>query len=203
MKKITAALLLTLVFLVAASQAAFAAALAPAGHVEVYLSLLPEEPAPEPDRTKPIYNLFAKGHPIKANAEIQWLVRDFAEEHGYPEKVIIGMMIRESGFNPKAIGGKNESFGLSQIQPYWATAKTIPRLETTKGRDLLDPRHNILTLIELWNYARDKYNIDTTTDQGMKDLLYWHNTGKYIKNVKWRYSEQIFGFVAEMTDYIE
>ena len=51
----------------------------------------------------------------------------------------------------------------------------------------------------MWEYARTSYGIDINTDQGMKDLFYWHNTGKYKKNVSWSYSNKIFGYAAELT----
>jgi hypothetical protein len=168
------------------------------------------------DRTRPIYEVYKEGvrlyndpnvswrKGVDDSPELQWMIRDFANEYGYREDIIFGMIIAESGFKPRLQGDGERSHGLCQINRYWlsqnATNAGVPRFGegNPKDRDLLIPYDNLLTLMEIWEYARVTYNIDISTDQGMKDLLYWHNTGSYRKDVNWSYSNKIFKFAAEL-----
>lgn len=165
-------------------------------------------PAPTPeitpvisqeDRTKPIYEVYKNGYYVEVPAETQWIIRDFATEYGFDEKIIFGLALAESTFNPNCKGDSERSLGLYQIQRYWIKGADIPHFtDDYKSRNLFDPYDATLTLMEIWSYAVNSYNIDISTEQGMKDLLYWHNSGKYIKNVNWKYSNDIFGFAKEL-----
>jgi hypothetical protein len=169
------------------------------GQAEATIQLV-EEPIiaaeePQEDRTSPIYKVYYDGVQIEVPAEWQWYIRDMAAEYNFPEKVIFGLIIKESGFDPKAKGDKGRSIGLCQIQKYWIKTKNISHFtDDYSDRNLYDVYDNILTLMEIWNYARNKYDIDLSIDQGVKDLLYFHNTGKYKKNVKWGYSDKVLEY---------
>jgi len=66
-------------------------------------------------------------------------------------------------------------------------------------RDLTNPYDNILTLMEMWVYARDAYNLDLTSRSGYVKLLYWHATGKPPTNVNtYSYANQVFTFADEL-----
>lgn len=151
------------------------------------------------DRTLPIYEVYKNGAYVSVPAEIQWIIRDFAQEYGYNERVIFGLALAESTFNPNASNGN--CFGLYQIQRFWISGANITHFtDDYASRNLFDPYDATITLIEMWEYARTTYGIDITTDQGMKDLLYWHNCGSYKSNVNWAYSNKIFGFAAELVE---
>lgn len=151
------------------------------------------------DRTKPIYAVYKNGQPIYVPTEWQWYIRDMAEKYGFAEKYIYGCILAESTFTANAKGDSGKSLGLAQIQKYWIRGANIKHFtDDYRKRDLLNPYHNILTLMEIWCYSRDAYGINTGTTQGMKDLLYLHNTGKYVKNVKWDYSNKVIRYSNEL-----
>lgn len=156
--------------------------------------------APPPlDRTKPIYTVYKNGCLINVPVEWQWYIRDMAEKYGFAEKYIYGCILAESGFNTNCKGDGEKSLGLAQIQKYWIRGANINHFtEDYRNRNLLDPYDNILTLMEIWTYARDAYGINTSTEQGMKDLMYWHNTGKYRSNVNWKYSNNVCQYANEL-----
>ncbi len=156
----------------------------------------------EPDRSLPIYEVYCDGWYVEVSAEIQWIIRDFAEKYDFDEKVIFGCCLAESCFDTDAGKYTSSSYkGLTQIGTYWIYADTIPRFEeNSASRDLYDPYDHLLTLMELWCYARDAYGIDTSTSQGMADLLYWHNTGSYVKNVNWYYSQRCLSLAGELVE---
>jgi len=149
---------------------------------------------------QPIYEVYKLGYRVNAPAEIQWMIRGLADEHGYDERYIIGLIVAESTFRPCATN--NGCNGLAQIKDYWLRSRPVEPYRLTDdyaSRDLLDPYHNLLTLIEIWNYARDAYDLDTDTELGMTRLLYWHNTGRDPGSVTgWAYATRIFGYVEEL-----
>lgn len=155
---------------------------------------------PTLDRTKPIYQVYKDGYYIEVPAEWQWYIRDMATEYQFDEKIIFGLICKESTFNAKCKGDNEKSLGLCQIQKYWIKTDTIPHFtEDHAQRDLLNPYDNILTLMELWDYARNEYNLDITQELDMKRLLYWHNSGKDPRKVtNWPYSNDIFRYANEL-----
>lgn len=160
-----------------------------------------EEDTSQGDRTLPIYEVYKNGINIEVPVETQWIIRDFAEEYGFDEKLIFGLALAESTFNPNCTGDSERSLGLYQIQRYWINGANIPHFTNDyANRNLFDPYDATLTLMEMWLYAVDGYDIDISTEQGMKDLLYWHNTGKFIRNVNWAYSNEIFHFANELVE---
>lgn len=173
---------------------------APTSPDESWLGPIVEEPeSSQEDRTKPIYEVYKDGFHVEVPVEIQWIIRDFAREYNYDEKIIFGLALAESTFQPDVAGDSGKSLGLYQIQKFWITGAAITHFtDDYRSRDLFDPYDATLTLMEIWEYARTTYDIDITTDQGMKDLLYWHNCGSYIKNVNWSYSNKVFGFADEL-----
>lgn len=152
------------------------------------------------DRTSPIYEVYKNGWRVNdATAEIQWIIRDLLVQYNYPEleKIVFGMAVVESTFNPNCYNGG--CYGLYQIQSFWINGANITHFtDDYRSRSLYDPYDATLTLIEMWEYAINAYDIDISTDQGVKDLLYWHNTGKYVKNINWKYSNLVFGYADEL-----
>jgi len=155
-------------------------------------------PLTSDDGLQPLYEVYKNSYPVNAPAHIQWMIRDFANEFGFDERYIIGMIVAESTFHPRVI---NENCrGLSQINPYWLRSSVVERFsDDPRSRDLYEPYDNLLTLMEIWCYARRAYDLDTDTEIGMLRLLYWHNTGKDPTNVtRWGYASRIFGYVDEL-----
>jgi len=157
----------------------------------VFMADAPQEP--EPDRTQPIYEVYKNGNPVDAPAEIQWLIRDLADEHGFDEKIIMGMITLESTWNPRshhincACHERSDWRGLAQIAPFWLRSKPVEPYRLTEDyreRDLFNPTHNLITLAELISYASDRFDIDISTEYGMTQYLYWHSSGKDPRNIK-------------------
>jgi len=159
-------------------------------------------PSPEDDRSQPIYEVYKNGCPVNAPADIQWMIHDLAKEYGFDEKLIFGMIVAESTFNPRSSG--NGCYGLAQITKYWLHSKALEPYRITddyKTRDLLDPYANLLTLTELWRYAVDTYGLDLSTERGMTELLYFHNTGDDPGGVThWAYATRIFKYMDELVE---
>lgn len=174
----------------------YCAGIEPTYEATVEVSTEPE--VPQLDRTQPLYEVYKNGWHVTVPTEWQWFIRDMCTTHNFPEPLIYGMILTESCFNTyDTTGGKYK--GLCQIEDYWIRTTVIPRFDDNwRNRDLHDPYDNITTLFEMWCYARDTYNIDVWTTSGQKDILYWHNTGKYKKNVSWSYSDKCLRFADEL-----
>ena len=153
------------------------------------------------DRTQPIYEVYKDGHEVEVAADLQWLIRDFATEYEFDEEIIFGLALAESTFNSKASSEGGKVRGLFQINKFWIGGARIPHFtDTYKSRDLFNPADSLITLAEMWSYAIDSYDIDISTEQGMKDLLYWHNTGRYKKDIDWKYSNRVFKYANELVE---
>lgn len=156
-----------------------------------------------PDKTKPIYEVYKYGQPVKgATAELQWIVHDMCVEYDLPEKMIFGLIVCESTFCPTAKSGEAQikCYGLAQINKFWITGANITHFtDDYRDRDLCDPYDNMLTLAEMMYYARDTYQLDLTTEEGQIKYLYWHNTGCDPRWVsKWSYATTVLGFANEL-----
>lgn len=161
-------------------------------------SLLAQTPAPKakPDRTKPLYTVTKDGWPVEVDTHLQWYIRDLCWKYEIPERMMYGCILAESCFDASA--GSTYK-GLLQIENFWIRGAGISHFtDTYQKRDLYNPYDNVLTGIEMWCYARDTYGIDLSTDAGKKDLLYWHNSGQYIENVTWKYSDLCLRFGNEI-----
>jgi hypothetical protein len=159
-----------------------------------------------PDRTMPIYEVYKNGHSVNARTDIQWMIRDLAEEYDFDERIIFGMIVLESTFNPNSHHKKGNWRGLAQISPYWtssaATRGGVPRFTDNPGsRNLFDPYDNLITLMEIWTYARNTHNINLDSELGYVKLLYWHSTGKSPTNItRWGYSTTALRFASELRE---
>ncbi len=143
--------------------------------------------------------MYKSGYPVNVPADLQWTIRDLLVKYNYTslEKTIFGMAVMESTFDPSCSNGG--CYGLYQIQKFWINGANITHFtDDYRNRNLHDPYDATLTLLEMWEYAINTYGIDISTDQGVKDLLYWHNTGQYKKNVNWSYSNTIFKYADEL-----
>jgi len=101
---------------------------------------------------------------VEVPVEWQWYIRKMAHEYNFAEKIIFGLILTESTFHADA---GTSCKGLAQISSYWLRRKPIEPYRITedyKERDLYDPYDNIDTLIEIWSYAVDVYDIDLTTE---------------------------------------
>ena len=157
----------------------------------------------------PPYSVFKDGAAIEATAGIQLAVRAMAAGHGYPEKTVFGMITAESEFDPAASGGGGRWLGLAQISPYWLKAEPLEPYRLTDNhslRDLLLPEDNLLTLAEMWAWAREEYGLDPLDDAGMARLLYWHNTGldplgiSEAGALRLEYVRDIMAYAGELAD---
>lgn len=157
-----------------------------------------EAPKPEFDRQAPLYKVYRDGDRVTVSTDLQWYIRDMCNEYGFCEKYVYGMIVLESAFQPRVSNGDYK--GLCQISPFWITKAKIKHFtKDYYNRNLYDPYDNLLTLCEMWCYAKDTYGLDLQTDEGNMRLLYWHNTGcdpRYITSSSYfnkvvKYSEEL------------
>lgn len=153
-------------------------------------------------RSKPIYEVYKNNYWVNVPTEIQWLVRDLAIQFDYPEQVLFGMILKESTFNPNTVNPNGPWVGLAQMIPGWRSASSLSDHRITdnhSSRNMLDPEHNLLTMIELWEFARHKYDLDPWTEEGIRALLYWHYSGNIREtSYKIRYANDVFRFAREL-----
>jgi len=166
-----------------------------------YIQYIPEGP----DRTQRIYDVYKRGWPVYVSAEWQWMIRDYAEAHGFCERWIFGLILVESTFNPYQVSPSGVHLGWGQIDPFWLRfSLDVDRLtDNYLSRNLFDPYDNLLTMIEIWQHAVDRYNLDISTPEGLHQLAFWHNTGqdpRWISNFP--YSHQIVRYANELVDII-
>lgn len=145
------------------------------------------------DRTKPLYEVYKGGFLVEVDTDLQWYIRDMCETYNFYEKYVYGMILTESTFHTDA---KSEGcYGLCQINSFWIKGANITHFtEDYRDRNLLDPYDNLLTLSEMWCYARDAYNLDLMTEDGMMRVCYWHNTGKDPRYIN---SSSYFNYAAQ------
>lgn len=150
------------------------------------VELTPAKPAL--DRTKPLYEVYKDGWKVDVPVKLQWYIRDNCIKYDYPEKLVYGMVLTESTFDPTVSGGG--CYGLAQINKFWIRGANITHFtDDYRSRNLLDPYDNLLTMFEMWEYATETYGLDPWTQSGQVKLLYWHNTGKDPRNVSnWKYA---------------
>lgn len=142
----------------------------------INISPEPEEEIPTLDRTKPLYNVYKDGFEVEVSTELQWYIRDMCEEYSFYEKYVYGMILAESTFQPAVSNGG--CIGLCQINKFWIRGAAITHFtDDYRDRDLKDPYDNLLTMTEMWCYARDTYGLDLMTEDGIMRVLYWHNSG--------------------------
>lgn len=169
---------------------------------EVHVEIVEIEEPKVPRTSLPIYEVYKDGVQLDVPVEWQWYIRSLAAQHNINEKLIFGLIIAESGFNPNCLSDKERSFGLGQINKHWIRTKYLPRFDETENyreRNLFDPYDNILTIFELWCYARDTYNLDLSYEPHIKKLLYWYNTGNDPSRVtKWAYSDKVIKYANEL-----
>ena len=169
--------------------------------IEITIS---DEEAEETEQQTPtsemIYEVYKDGVLLNVPADLQWEIRNFSNEYNFNERIIFGLIILESTFSPTAQNGS--CLGLAQIDTFWVRGANMPRLtDDWRNRNLLNPHDNLLTLMEMWMYARDLYSLNPWDELGMKQLLYWHNTGRDPRNVtNWPYSNKIFDYAAELVE---
>jgi len=159
-----------------------------------------EQPEPS-EPLEPLYDVFKNGARVNACPEIQHMIRELAQEHDFSEVMIMAMIVHESTFNPRAHNVGGDWRGLAQISPFWIGNRPIERLtDDYRSRDLFDPYDNLLTLMEIWSYARDRYNLDLSTERGYIQLLFWHSTGRNPTNVSrgTSYTRQVLKFADEI-----
>jgi len=100
-------------------------------------------------------------------------------------------------------------FGWTQMTHHWLTTGDLTPYRLTDdhaSRNLFNPEHNLLTTIEKWNYGRDVYGIDTDTELGIRQILWYHSTGRNPTNVTldshrdWynAYARQVYRYADEL-----
>lgn len=163
---------------------------------------------------------------IDVDPELQWLIYDYSiilaemmsqymtemheKEivicHEFVERLLIGLFALESGVNTLCRNPAGPWDGLGQVSPFWKRSEAVAPYRLTedhRSRDLFNPEHNILTIIEIWSYAINHHNIDLTLedDLGFVRLLYWHNTGSGRQVNSWRYSTNILRYAELLQEY--
>lgn len=158
-----------------------------------------EEPEISENRSAPIYRLSKDGH-VLGNQRVaeQWIVHDICVRYNLPEKYIFGMILMESEFNPGATSSSGCK-GLGQISSYWLRNKVVPEFEAGRcNRNLYDPYHNTLTIAEMMTWCANNYGLNLHNERDMKDALYWWNSGKFKRNVSWKYSNKCIQYANEL-----
>jgi hypothetical protein len=163
------------------------------------------EPPPEPRPTRDdyIWEIYRHGTFVYVSPEHQWLIRDLAEKHGYCERLIIGLILRESTFRTNSHNLDGNWQGWTQIHPSWNRNRHVAPYRLTDdhaSRSLFDPYQHMQTLMEIWNFARSRFNIDTSTEQGMREVLWWHMSGRYIRGVDHHEIRRVFRFADEIVE---
>lgn len=151
------------------------------------------------NRSAPIYQLSKDGY-VLSNQRVaeQWIVHDICARYNLPEKYIFGMILMESEFNPGATSSSGCK-GLGQISSYWLRNKVVPEFETgRRNRNLYDPYHNTLTIAEMMTWCANNYGLNLHNERDMKDALYWWNSGKFKRNVSWKYSNKCIQYANEL-----
>lgn len=130
------------------------------------------------DTKAPLYKVYKGGFEVNVPSELQWYIRDMCQKYGFTEKYIYGMILCESTFKPEVNNGN--CIGLCQINKYWISSRANLEHFTSdfQKRDLRNAYDNLLTLCEMWCYAKAAYHLDLLTEDGMMRVLYWHSTGK-------------------------
>ncbi len=157
------------------------------------------EPEISENRSAPIYQLSKDGY-VLGNQRVaeQWIVHDICVRYNLPEKYIFGMILMESEFNPGATSSSGCK-GLGQISSYWLRNKVVPEFEAgRRNRNLYDPYHNTLTIAEMMTWCANNYGLNLHNERDMKDALYWWNTGKFKRNVSWKYSNKCIQYANEL-----
>lgn len=158
-----------------------------------------EEPEISENRSAPIYRLSKDGY-VLGNQRVaeQWIVHDICARYNLPEKYIFGMILMESEFNPNATSSSGCK-GLGQISSYWLRNKVVPEFEAgRRNRNLYDPYHNALTIAEMMTWCANNYGLNLHNERDMKDALYWWNSGKFKRNVSWKYSNKCIQYANEL-----
>lgn len=153
------------------------------------------------DRAKPLYEVYKAGWAVEVPVEWQWYIRDLCDTYDLPEKIIYGLILKESTFQPGVESFDGGCWGLAQINTYWIDGANITHFtDDYRSRDLCDPYDNLLTLAEMMCYARDTYGLDYDTKMGQNHYLYWHATGKSPEKVTWigPSATKAFGFAEEL-----
>lgn len=151
------------------------------------------------DRTKPLYNVYKNGCYVPVDTDLQWYIRDICMQHNILEKYVYGMILSESTFHYDARNGN--CLGLCQINIFWIRGANIEHFtDDYYYRDLTNPYDNLLTMSEMWNYAKNSYGLDLSTEDGMMRVLYWHATGK---NPLYISSSSYFNLVSQYASELE
>lgn len=90
---------------------------------------------------------------VPLSDELQAYIANLCEEHHIEPEIVIGLIEKESTFNPDAVGDNGNSLGLMQIQPKWHKE----RMERLGCDDLLDPFQNVTVGVDILSELIDGY----------------------------------------------
>lgn len=145
------------------------------------------------DETKPLYEVYKNGFKINVSTELQWYIRKLSEEYGFIEKYLYGVILSESAFRYDARNG--DCIGLCQVNKIWLESKYVKRItEDYMYRDLTNPYDNLLTVMEIWLWAVNAWDLDLSTEDGMMRVIYFHSNGRNPKDIK---SSWYFDLISE------
>lgn len=100
----------------------------------------PTEAPTEPEPTEPEVKYFD----VPLDEDLQDYIFYLCDQYEIDPRIVIGMIRKESTYNPNCIGDNGNSFGLLQIQPRWHQS----RMNKLGADDLLNPYDNILVGID-------------------------------------------------------
>lgn len=117
--------------------------------VEETVEILIEEEIPVVEEVKIRYD-------VPLDEDLQDFIIEAAGQHGIDPAIVLGMIQRETEFDPELIGDSGKSFGLMQIQKRWHE----DRMERLGVWDLMNPYQNVAVGIDYLAELLEKYDGD-------------------------------------------
>lgn len=93
---------------------------------------------------------------VPLDEDLQDFIIEAAGQHGIDPAIVLGMIQRETEFDPELIGDGGKSFGLMQIQKRWHE----DRMERLGVWDLMNPYQNVAVGIDYLAEMLEKYDGD-------------------------------------------
>lgn len=116
-------------------------------------------------------------HNIPLSAELQRYAYNICKEEDVPFDLLIGLIQRESSFNPDAISKDGHDFGLCQVRDI-----NFPKLTEELGiTDFMNPKNNIRAAVHILSPYIKKYG-----DESMHLVLMCYNQGESGAKESWK-----------------
>ena len=90
---------------------------------------------------------------VPLSDDLQLYIAELCEGHHIDPEIVLGIIEKESGFDPKVVGDQGRSVGLMQIQPRWHK----DRMEYLGCLNLTDPYANVTVGIDIFAELMAEY----------------------------------------------